>query len=276
MAGLADVSNALVALIAQIAYPNGTSQPSITGQGVKVYAGWPVPAVLTADLKAGKAHVSVFPRAVKYLQSAKSKWAALTAAEHTVTLTVAGQAVTVGGTISTPQNVSLWIDGHAYPYAVQTGDTLTTIATALAALISVDQPATSAGAVVTIPGAKDISPRVGGMATRIRDVRRQDQEFLITVWANCHETREPLGDALDVALASRQRLTLPDGSFANLRSRPLSNPWDDSGQKEGIYRRDLCCWVEYATTEVQEQYEVTQGEVIVSDDLGTVLRTKIL
>lgn len=275
MAGLAEVSAALVARIAQIVYPNGTGQPSIVNKPVKIYGGWPSPEQLAKDLKADKLHVSIFPRAVKYLQSAKSKWRTITPASHTVTLTVAGQAVTVGGAVSTPQNASLVVDGHAYPYAVQSGDTVASIATALAALVTVDQAATSTGAVVTIPGAKSISPRVGGMATRIRDVRRQDQEFLITVWANCFETRDPLGDAVDAALARIDRLDLPDGSYANLRSRPLSNPWDDDGQKEGVYRRNLSCWVEFPTTEVQEQYEVTQGQVDI-DLPGGVTKTTII
>ncbi|AOY93828.1 hypothetical protein BKK79_19985 [Cupriavidus sp. USMAA2-4] len=276
MADLADVSRALVALIAQTAYPAGTAQPSISGQPVKVYAGWPNPAQLADDLKAGKQHISVFPRAVKPTDAARSKWRTVAPAAHSLTLTVAGQAVTVGGTVATPQNASLVIDGAAYPYAVQAGDTLTSIATALAALISADQPATSSGAVVTIPGARDISPRVGGAATRLREVRRQDQEFLITVWANCYDSRDPLAAAIDATLADTNRITLPDGSFGTLRSRPLANSWDDSSQKERIYRRDLCCWIEYSTTVAQQQYEVTQGQIVVEDDGGRQLGTVIL
>ncbi|AZG14936.1 hypothetical protein [Cupriavidus pauculus] len=275
MAGLAEVSAALVARIAQIVYPNGTGQLPIAGQAIKIYGGWPTPDQLAKDLKAGKQHISVFPRTVKYLQSAKSKWRTITPAVHTISLTVVGQTVTVGGTVSTPQNASLVVDGRAYPYAVQAGDTLASIATALAALVAADQAATSVGTVVTIPGAHAISQRVGGRAIRTRDVRRQDQEFLISVWANCFETRDPLGDAVDAGLARIDRLDLPDGSYANLRSRPLSNPWDDDGQKEGVYRRNLSCWVEFPTTEVQEQYEVTQGQVDL-DLPGGVTKTTII
>lgn len=267
MADLADVSRALVALVAQTAYPAGTSQPSISGQPVKVYAGWPNPAQLADDLTNGKLHASIFPRAVKTTDTARSKWRTVTPAAHSLTLTVADQTITVGGTVATPQNASLVIDGAAYPYAVQVGDTLTSIATALAALISADQPATSAGPVVTIPGARDISPRVGGVAMRLREVRRQDQEFLITVWANCYDSRDPLAAAIDATLADTNRITLPDGSFGTLRSRPLANSWDDSGQKERIYRRDLCCWIEYSTTVAQQHYEVTQAQVDIYDDL---------
>lgn len=264
MAGLADVSNALVALIAQIAYPNGTSQPSITGQPIKVYAGWPVPTVLTPDLKVGKAHVSVYPPPglEKVLDSAVSDWRTVTAPVNTITLTASGQTVTVGGTVSTPQNAALVVDGKGYVYAVQTGDTLTSIATALDALVSVDQPATSAGAVVTIPGAKAISPRVGGAGTSLRELRRQERTFQISVWANCFDARDPLAEALDSALSGTFHLTLPDGMTATLRYR--SSRQDDSGQKEGIYRRDLMYAVEFSTTQTRTDTQITVTQTNVS------------
>lgn len=288
MAGLADVSNALVALIAQIAYPNGTSQPSITGQPIKVYSGWPVPAVLTADLKAGKAHISVFPTATeKIIDSAVSEWWELTAPVNTLTLTLSGQAVTVGGTVSTPQNSALVVDGKGYVYGVQDGDTLTSIATALAALVAVDHPGTtSAGPVITIAGTLvetsagldvvladgtsvyvagdplSTSPRVGGAGTSIRELRRQSKVFQISVWANCFDARDPLADAVDSALSATFHLTLPDGMTADLRYQ--SSRQDDSGQKEGIYRRDLLYAVEFSTTEVRTDTQITVTETNVS------------
>jgi hypothetical protein len=62
MADLVDVGNALVNLIATIAYPNGTNQPSIVNSPILVYQGWPNAQQLPIDLKAGKVHISVFPR----------------------------------------------------------------------------------------------------------------------------------------------------------------------------------------------------------------------
>ena len=275
MADIADGARALVTLVAQTVYPNGIGQPSITGAGVRIRQGWPMPAQLDADLANGVVNVSVFPAAVRPVDSVFSKWRVLTPAERTITATLSGQSVTVGGTVSTPQNVSLVVDGIAYPYAVQPADTLASIATALAVLVSADQPATSAGAVVTIPGAKSISPRVGGMGKRIREVRRQEQEYRVTVWASSYDSRDPLAGAVDAALAARRRLILPEGILGTMRSRALSNSWDDGSQKQGLYRRDLSCWVEYPTTEVQEQYEVTQGQVDL-DLPGGVTKTTII
>jgi hypothetical protein len=255
MAGLSQVTNALVALIAQIAYPDGTSQPSITGQPVVVYPGWPVPATLTADLKAGKVHISVFPGTDRVIDSAISDWRTLIEPANTLTLAAAGQTVTVGGAISIPQNAALVVDEKAYVYGCHDGDTLTSVATALAALVAVDQAATSAGAVVTIPNARAISPRVGGQGTSIREVNRKEQAFQITVWANCFDSRDPLAEALDAELAGTIHLTLPDGMIATLRYR--SSRQDDDGQKQGIYRRDLMYAVEFSTTQTRIDTQIT-------------------
>ncbi len=62
MADLSDAGNALVTLIAGMLYPGGTSAPSLTGDRLLVYQGWPDPVTLASDLAAGAIHVSVFPR----------------------------------------------------------------------------------------------------------------------------------------------------------------------------------------------------------------------
>ncbi|QMV32408.1 hypothetical protein 8G_00014 [Ralstonia phage Hyacinthe] len=257
MADITDVSSALVTVIAGIVYPNGTSQPSITGAAVAVYQGWPDAVQLRADLAAGKVNVSVFPQPnmLRIIDSAMSDWSTPSAPVNTVTLTLSGQTVTVGGTVSTPQNAALVVDNKAYVYAVQAGDTLESIATALAALVNVDQTATAAGAVVTIPGAKYISPRVGGVGVATRETRRQEQGYQITVWANCFDQRDPIAAAIDSALSGITKLTLSDGQAAALRFK--NSRQDDSQQKEGIYRRDLFYAVEFSTFQSQTLTQIT-------------------
>ncbi|PLT18738.1 hypothetical protein [Ralstonia mannitolilytica] len=256
MADITDVSNALVTVIAGIVYPNGTSQPSITGAPVLVYQGWPDAVQLRADLAAGKVHVSVYPQPnmLRIVDSAMSDWSTPSAPVNTITLTLSGQTVTVGGTVSTPQNAALVVDNKAYVYAVQAGDTLASIATALAALVNADQSATAAGAVVTIPGAKYISPRVGGQGVAVRQTRRQEQVYQITVWANCFDQRDPIAAAIDSALSGIPHLTLADQSAA-LRFK--NSRQDDSQQKEGIYRRDLLYAVEFSTFQSQTLTQIT-------------------
>lgn len=257
MADISDVSAALVTTIAGIVYPNGTSQPSITGAPVLVYSGWPDSGQLRTYLSAGNVHVSVFPQPnmLRVVDSSMSDWSTPTAPVNTVTLTLSGQAVTVGGSVSTPQNAALVVDNKAYVYAVQAGDTLASIATALAALVNVDQTATAAGAVVMIPGAKYISPRVGGQGVAVRETRRQEQGFMVTVWANCFDQRDPIASAIDSALSGQIHLTLADQSSATLRYK--SSRQDDSQQKEGIYRRDLMYAVEFSTFQSQTLTQIT-------------------
>ncbi len=62
MADLKEVGDKLVALIADAVYPNGTSQPSVTGDTILVFQGWPNSQQLETDLRAKKVHISVFPR----------------------------------------------------------------------------------------------------------------------------------------------------------------------------------------------------------------------
>ena len=250
MADISDVSAALVTTIAGIVYPNGTSQPSITGAPVLVYSGWPDSGQLRTYLSAGNVHVSVFPQPnmLRVVDSSMSDWSTPTAPVNTVTLTLSGQAVTVGGSVSTPQNAALVVDNKAYVYAVQAGDTLASIAAA-------DQTATAAGAVVTIPGAKYISPRVGGVGVATRETRRQEQTYMVTIWANCFDQRDPIAAAIDSALSGQIHLTLADQSVATLRYK--SSRQDDSLQKEGIYRRDLMYAVEFSTFQSATLTQIT-------------------
>ena len=60
MADIVDINNALVNLIAGIVYPNGTANPSVTGQPILVYQGWPSADALANDFTANKVHISVF------------------------------------------------------------------------------------------------------------------------------------------------------------------------------------------------------------------------
>lgn len=256
MSDLSDVSGALVSLIAGIAYPNGTTQPSIVGNPVLVYGGWPNPVNLAADLKANKIHVSVFPTLERIVDTAASDWTVPTAPVNTVTLTLTGQTVTVGGTISTPQNAALVVDGKPYVYAVQATDTLAIIASALAALVAVDQTATATGAVVTIPNAKYISPRVGGKGTAQRETRRQERTFMISIWANCFDQRDPIAGKIDSALSNLSHLALAD---QNATLRYKSSRQDDDQQKERIYRRDLMYAAEYSTIATETDYQITVG-----------------
>ena len=268
MADLVDVENSLVALISQILYPNGTGQPSLTGTPAIVYAGWPAASRLDADLlllsqgqAGGKIHVTVFPdrherNTTRYMR----KWQDTVQPVQTLTLTVSGQQVTVGGTVATPQNVMLMVGYQPYAYAVQATDTLTSIATALASLVA---GATNTGPVITLPPSSNLTAaRVGASGQAVKEIRRQERVFRVTVWADTPARRDSTTQAIDVVLADTKFLIFPDSSAGRLIYK---STWvDDMVSKAILYRRDLMYSVEYGTYQVATTTQITQTQLNVS------------
>lgn len=253
MADLTDVENALVTLISGTVYPNGTAQPSVAAAPVKVYAGWPASASLDADLVAGTANITVFPRPEERNTTRFPKdWIPGTLETKTFTLTQTGQTISFGGAQPSPyyqHNFAAFIDG--IPYTVQAGsnDTPQTLATALQALIVAAVAGTTVtGATITLPNTARIGAlRVGTQAKATREVRRQEKRFQISIWAPTPAIRTALASALDAALADVPRLSLSDGSGARLLYR--SSAEVDALQKAKLYRRDFFYTVEYGTTQ---------------------------
>jgi hypothetical protein len=248
MADLSDVLNQLSAQVAAIVYPNGSGHPSVSGIPTKIYPGWPVANVLEADLRAGKVHVSVYPRGPdrKTTRYIGRSWVQLTAPVHTITLTVVGAVVTLSGTVSA-QNLLINLNGISYVYTMPLTDTLTTAATGLASLIP---GASSSGPVVTLTGAHSVFARVGGIGTSIKETKRQEQQFQITVWAPTPATRDATAKQIDSILSDATNMTLPDGSAGIIRYAQTLQT--DQLEKAGLYRRDLIYSVDYATTQTQQ------------------------
>jgi hypothetical protein len=249
MADQTDVANALVALAAATIYPNGTSQPSAAGVPAKIYQGWPDPVQLEIDLSGQvgtrTAHVSVFPSpTAKNTTRHLASWEQITAPAPTLQAVVAGQSIALAGTVTVPQAVALIIDGKDYVYAVQAGDTLASMAGALAAAVHADQTASAAGAVITIPNADRLVARIVANGTSGKEVAREERMFTVTVWASCFDDRDPLAKLLEPVFANLDRLTMPDGSAATVRYGGSTQV--DSQQKQGIYRRDITIAVDYA------------------------------
>lgn len=273
MADLSDVMNALAAVVAQQIYPNGTSLPSaimVNGRPVpaRIYPGWPVPSLLDADLAAGKINVSIYapPGMERNTTRYPRKWVVTESPAKTVTAIVGGNGttVTIGGTVSTPQNVGIICNGNGYPYRVLAGDTLDTIATALAALVNADTTATATGSVITIPAATALIARVGGVSTASKEVRRQNRLFQITFWcpaipgASPSAARGAAVNLVDPILADMDFITLADGSAGRLLY--VRTTMSDGDEKAGCYRRDLFYSVEYATTQTAEAPEIIMVE----------------
>lgn len=260
MADILDVENALVALVSQTLYPNGIAQPSITGIPTAVYAGWPTAAGLDADLLAlsqnqptGKMHVSVFPakqerNSTRYLRS----FVPVTQPNVSITLTVSGQRVTVGGTVSIPQNVMLLVNGQPYIYGVQPADTLASIAAKLAALVP---GASSAGAVITLaPAANLTAARVGGSGTSVLEIRRQERLVQVIVWGDTPAHRDVTAAAIDPVIGDVAFLAFPDQSRGYLQYKGTNII--DVMSKAILYRRDLNYTVDYPTTQTLQTPQI--------------------
>lgn len=265
MADLTHVQDAIVSLIGQVLYPNGTKQKAAVNAACKMYAGWPDPNTMNADMKASTAHISVFA-----LQMSKStpqmmaQWQALSIKDPTILLEVDGQVLTLSGSIDTPQNVVVQTRAGFVAYPVQSADTLTSIATAIATAIP---GASSSGAQVTMPDG-DFTANISTPAVMLREVGRNQQPFQISVWAPTPELRAAIAMLIDPALRVAQRLVMPDGTFAGIWF--ASQVDDDTKQKQGMYIRHIRFNSEYATTQTDDAMTigavVTNTEVVSSID----------
>ncbi len=260
MCDLSDVETALATLIAGAIYPNGTGQASTIGVGCYIAPGWPNSTQLDAALVAGEVTVTVYaqPNMEQVTTRYPQNWEDQTLGTATLTATVAARTITIAGTVTAGQYVTLIVGNKAYSYAALVNDTLTTIATALTALVVVDWTGTtSSGAVITVPVKAEgrVTARVAAAGTIIRELKRQNRGFQIIVWAPSPSLRSTTANLIDVALASTDFLTMPDLTKAWMKYRGQNDT--DQMERANLYRRDLFYWVEYATTQVSTGYPIT-------------------
>ena len=259
MADVSDIEQALVNLIADIFYPNGTANPSAVGAPVSVYRGWPVANDLDADVKAGRVNITVFPDP-GMTRNVTRYWpqtVQVAVVEPTIiaTDTDSGATVTLSGTITAGNVVGVQFGAGAqavaYAYRVLAGDTLPSVAAALAALIP---GAISAGPVLTLPSNVEDGAAVMTPQPVSTEVRRQDQGFRISCWCANPTQRDIVAGLVDRALAGLRDangnftrfLTITSGGEVGwiryLRSYTFDNP-----SKDAVWRRDLLYEVEYST-----------------------------
>jgi hypothetical protein len=258
MADLSDVEDALVALVSGVLYPNGTSQPSIVGAACKIYRGWPTQAELDAYLASKQLTVTVYPRPGTERNTTRfpRDWQPLVAPAPTLTATVVGNVVTLGGVVTPGNYVTVIVgDGIAYSYAALPDQTFDDVAAALQAIIQGDFPAAAAGATLTITTGLSIVARVGAPGQAAMEIRRQLRQFQITFWCADPASRDQASGLVDPVLAATDFLTLADG-FAG-RLLYVGTASFDTAQAQRLYRRDLIYSVEYPTTVTEAVYPIT-------------------
>lgn len=255
MADLADVEEALKNVVASALYPAGVPTSTISpivAKSVRIYRDWPVKANLDVDLAAGIVNVSIFSKrgGTKRTTRYPRTWRlAGTLAQPTLSWTIGNGSATLSGTVAAPQNVALILDGQAVVYSVQAGDTLAVIVTALAEQLNAlgrSWVITVSSATLTIQNAYSVGGRVGAVQTMIRELRRQDQGIIITVWAPDPDTRDAVSAAIDAAMSALSFLTLSDGQGARILYADTAP--SDQAENETLFQRNLMYQIEYATT----------------------------
>lgn len=246
MADLSDVEAALVAEIAAALYPGGTDAPSELGAVCRAFRGWPGAPALNADLAAGVINVTVLPDADPGRTTTRfdTTWYAQPLAP-TLTATVARDTVAFAGQVQAGQLVGVLAGNRSFVHVPTGGETPARVAAEFAALIRAVRPAVAAGAVLTVPYAERLVARVVMSGTAFQEVRRQERDLRITCWCSTPETRDAAARLVDLRLARRFFLPLPDGSQARLTYRGTSVY--DQAQNAMLYRRDLLFTAEYPT-----------------------------
>lgn len=270
MADLSDVVTTLAKLADAAIYPNGDAQASISGAGVTIAPGWPVPKQLDAIIAAGNAMFTVYP--MPGMDSNVTRFlgeepAALASPTASLTMTVSGNQVTIGGGVKAGEAAFIAVNRLPYSHQVVATDTLASIAAALASVIP---GATVAGSVVTIGGSVfEVDAAVSMVVPLQEEIARQRRVFMLITWAPTIQARDTIASGVDIAFKAipGRRILLPDSSYGILIYRGTLQT-DDLGTRR-IYRRDLRYEVEYATTQQSTSNTITNVQSTLTPTGGT-------
>lgn len=251
MADQSDVETAFVAIIANVLYPSGVAAPSILGSVCRVYRGYPASPTLGPDLAAGIMHVTVDGGAdVKNVTRFPRKWQVVAPVPATLSVAVGPQSASFSGVCAVGQLAGVAVNGAVFPYAVQANDSPATVASNLCALLrSSGWLVDYAGATITIPNAGLFTARVVNGANALQEIKRQVQDFEITLWCPSPALRDAASPAVDDALANMQFMALADGSSA--RVMYVGTATEDLSGNATLYKRTLRYSAEYPTTIAQ-------------------------
>jgi hypothetical protein len=279
MADISDITAYLAATAAGAVYPNGSSNPSVAGIDVRIFEGWPIADQIDNDLtgfmlnaagvKVARpngvcANVSVFPMlgAGKPVYQILDETYVIRAPQVTTTVAVAGQVITVTGTLAAKEFLTVVLDDAVV--LSRGGANVAAMLTQLAAdAVAAGYAATATATTLTIPFKYEMTVRQGGEGILGKVIHRQSQSVMITVWAPTQATRAALAKAIDVAVKKNIRVTMPDTSQA-IVVFSRTNVIDDD-QAKGLYRRDLIFDVDYATVEQFAGTEITSTKVSIAN-----------
>jgi hypothetical protein len=252
MADQSDVENALAALVANSLYPEGSDAPSVIGMTCRVYRGYPTAPALDADLAKNVLHVSVAATdlAGQNVTRYPRKWVSVAPVPATLNVVVTERSAAFSGLCALGQLAGVMINETLFSYAVQGNDSAATVASNLAALLrSAGWIVQYSGQTITVPGAERFVARVVSGAGALQEIRRQIQQFKISLWCPDPASRDIAAPVIDQALSNLNFMPLADGSYA--WTKFTGSTAQDSAADATLYRRDLIYSVEYPTTRAQ-------------------------
>jgi hypothetical protein len=266
MADISDVELAIANNVSASLYPGGSSQSSIVGVLCRVYRGWPNAATLNTDLSAGIVNVSIVTdndsgrTTTRYLP----EWEYLPT-DPGVTATATGPTVTIGGAPVVGDVVGALVDGLAYAYRIQAGDSTTLIAANLAQLIQADRVALSRGSEITVMGSRDVIARAVHDCTTSFESRRQEKDVRVICWCPTPLIRDSVAAAIDAAMDSAGFLALADNTRTRLTYKNTASY--DQAQNALLYRRDLLYTAEYPTVTISDLPSMIFGAAAINGSI---------
>jgi len=272
MADQADVESALAAVIANALYPAGTAGPSAVGLTCRVYRGMPTAPALDADLARGVVHVSVLGdvAGVRNVTRYPRRWVSVAPVSAVLTVAVEGVSATFAGQCAGGQLAGVIADEATFAYAVQASDSAATVASNMAALLrAAGLIVDYAGTTISVPGARRFVARVVSGAGALQEIKRQAQEFKISMWCPDPARRDAVAPVVDEALAGVNFIPLADGSYARVIF--ANSDAQDGAADAVLYRRDLTYSVEYPTTVSQVIPAMLFGDASLSANAGFVV-----
>lgn len=263
MADLAEVLNSVRDEAAKALHEAGLVQPGANSAGIRVYRGWPGEA-LDADLAKKITHVTIYPRAgvASVMDGSIEGWVENPIPLPGLTATRVSQTITFEGASARAGSIAAVVaDRRGWTLVLTQGQTAESVASAFQAMLAADGVvatvdgvvATVDGAVLTLPDAMQIRAGVYSSGTERREIRRQEQGVLLSVWAPSPALRDTIAGILDTHFAGdigRVSLPMSDGSQATIRY--AGTVFDDAGQLHPLYRRDLALLAQYSTTLLRE------------------------
>ena len=267
MADQADVENALAALIANALYPNGTAALSAVGAVCKVYRGYPNAPALDEDLARGIVHVSIAPvaGAVRNVTRYPRQWQEVKPVAQVLDVIVQGVSASFAGGCAVGQLAGVLVNEQSFAYAVQASDSPATVASNLAALIrTAGWIVNYAGSGLSVPAARRFDARVVAGAGALQEIRRQVQEFGVTMWCADPVMRDAVAPVIDEVLGALKFIPLADGSFGHMNFTGTAT--QDGGAETSLFRREVIYAVEYPTTLAQMAPAMLFGTVTASAD----------